>query len=189
MILSAKDLLQKLHYGARFSLFFPTLMFYIKRSNKKTMPWSWKYFCAIFLVGSILLTFGYVVAWYPQSVISGLEDRLNNSNLSQNDKWDVQGSLAWWKLAKVDTFAPLSNIIILLGVLLILLSITYSIFAIWNNSRHKHLKDKWTVEDIRKNTEKITENSPSPKITDNESEIPEAADNQLTKNIQGSKSK
>ena len=81
-----------------------------------------------------------------------------------------------------------SNIVILLGIMLIVHSTTYSIVAIWNDSRHKYSKGKETSKSTREDTEKITKKGFSPKLPDKETKFPEAADILLINDIQGSKS-
>ena len=58
-----------------------------------------------------------------------------------------------------------SNIIIFLGIILIILSATYSVVAIWNDSRQKHSKGKETSKSTRADTEKITKKGFSPRLS------------------------
>jgi hypothetical protein len=106
------------------------------------MSWSWKVFSGIFLAGAILVTLGFAISWFPQSIITELQNNLRNGNLPQNERWAMQGSLSWWQLAQTQTYATLSSIVNVLGILIVVLSVTYSFFSIWNDSRQRRFQNK-----------------------------------------------
>ena len=66
-----------------------------------------------------------------------------------------------------------SNIIIFLGIILILLSATYAIVAIWNDSRQKYSKGKGTSKNAREDTEKIIKKDFSPKVSKKKVGVPD----------------
>jgi hypothetical protein len=106
------------------------------------MSWSWRNFSVIFAVGTILVIVGLILAWYPHSVIMGLENSIVKGDLSQEDMWTHTGSLSWWRLAAVQLFGPLSNIVISLGGLIIIYGVSYSVFSIWNNTKTRKFKGR-----------------------------------------------
>lgn len=75
---------------------------------------------AIFLTGTILLIIGVALWLYTNSVIQGHEQLLNNPNITQQEKWNYEGSLEWWKMAKITTYDPIAVILITAGLIALL---------------------------------------------------------------------
>ena len=90
----------------------------------------WKIFALIFALGVILVFVAAAIPLYPQSVISKLQSNLDSGQLSQQDTWDQEGSLRWWKLALWQTYQPISSVINNAGLLMIILSVLYGVFAL-----------------------------------------------------------
>jgi hypothetical protein len=74
----------------------------------------------IFLTGAILLITGVTLLLYTNSVIQGHEQILNNPNLTQQERWDYEGSLEWWRMAKITTYDPIAVILITTGLVALL---------------------------------------------------------------------
>ena len=74
----------------------------------------------IFLTGAILLIIGVALWLYTNSVIQGHEQLLNNPNITQQEKWNYEGSLEWWKMAKITTYDPIAVILITAGLIALL---------------------------------------------------------------------
>lgn len=87
-------------------------------------------FKILFAVGAIILIVGLVLQWYPQSVISGLEERLNDTGLQIDERSKLQGSLNSWKVWQITTFQPLSSILLAVGIIVLVYSIVSGIFSI-----------------------------------------------------------
>jgi len=75
---------------------------------------------AIFLTGTIILIIGVALWLYTNSVIQGHEQLLNNPNLTQQEKWNYEGSLGWWKMAKITLYDPIAVILITAGLVALL---------------------------------------------------------------------
>ena len=75
---------------------------------------------AIFLTGTIILIIGVALWLYTNSVIQGHEQLLNNPNITQQEKWNYEGSLEWWKMAKITTYDPIAVILITAGLVALL---------------------------------------------------------------------
>ena len=88
----------------------------------------WRIFARIFALGVIPIAAA--IPLYPQSVISQLQGNLDSGQLSQQDTWDQEGSLRWWKLALWQTYQPISSVINNAGLLMIILSVLYGVFAL-----------------------------------------------------------
>jgi len=75
---------------------------------------------AIFLTGTIILIIGVALWLYTNSVIQGHEQLLNNPNITQQEKWNYEGSLGWWKMAKITLYDPIAVILITAGLVALL---------------------------------------------------------------------
>jgi hypothetical protein len=80
---------------------------------------------AITLIGVILLIAGIGLWLYTDSVIKGHEQILNDPNLSQDQRWSWEGSLEWWREAKITRFDPLSITLITIGLCALEYAIIY----------------------------------------------------------------
>lgn len=77
-----------------------------------------------FWLGAVLILAGIVVSLYVDSVIKVHEERLFSpfSNLTQEEKWALEGSYQWWRMARITFYYPLSIILIAVG----LVALSYS---------------------------------------------------------------
>jgi hypothetical protein len=82
---------------------------------------------AAFWFGAALILAGIVVSLYVDSVIKVHEERLFSpfSNLTQEEKWALEGSYQWWRMARITFYYPLSIILIAVG----LVSLSYSFIS------------------------------------------------------------
>jgi hypothetical protein len=82
---------------------------------------------ASFWLGAILILAGIIVSLYVDSVIKVHEERLFSpfSNLTQDEKWALEGSYQWWRMARITFYYPLSIILIAVG----LVSLSYSFIS------------------------------------------------------------
>jgi hypothetical protein len=71
---------------------------------------------AIALVGVLLLIAGIGLWLYTDSVINRLEQILNDLNLTTKQRYDFEGSLAWWRDTKVHGYGLLSIVLVTLGL-------------------------------------------------------------------------
>jgi len=71
-----------------------------------------------FLIGSLFLILGVATWSYANYVIVKLEGSLN-SGLTQEELWNLSGSLEWWKILRATTLNPISAVLICIGVIFI----------------------------------------------------------------------
>jgi hypothetical protein len=109
----------------------------------------WRIFARIFALGVILISIAAAIPLYPQSVISQLQGNLDSGQLSQQDTWDQEGSLRWWKLALWQTYQPISSVINNAGLLMIILSVLCGVFALaYGATRRKVAYEKKTLRPV-----------------------------------------
>lgn len=77
---------------------------------------------ASFWIGAMLILTGIVLSVYVDSVIKIHEEKLFWKNLTTEEKWGYEGSLQWWRMAKITTYDPLSTILIAVGLVAIIYS-------------------------------------------------------------------
>jgi len=94
------------------------------------MSWERNKFKVLFSLGAVIMIIGLVLQWYPNSVISGLEERLKQQNLSQDERNKLQGALNSWRIWQITTFQPLSSILLAVGIIIIAYSIISTAFSI-----------------------------------------------------------
>jgi hypothetical protein len=92
-------------------------------------------FRLLFTVGAAILVVGLVLTWYPSSVIGGLETRLGQSGLSTDERNTDQGALNSWRIWQITTFQPLSNILVIVGIIVMVYSVIAGIFSIASSRR------------------------------------------------------
>jgi hypothetical protein len=71
---------------------------------------------AIILVGTLLIIIGIGLWLYTDSVIKGHEQILEDPNLTLDERNRWEGSLQWWKTAKLTKYGPISIILITMGL-------------------------------------------------------------------------
>jgi hypothetical protein len=76
-------------------------------------------FGAFFWGGVALLVLGIGIFSYANSVVQALEQSLQG-NLTTIERDRISGSLAWWRIALITTYDPLSLVFIVVGVFCIL---------------------------------------------------------------------
>ena len=99
-------------------------------------------FALVFVLGVILVFVAAAIPLYPQSVISQLQSNLDSGQLSQQDIWDQEASLRWWKLALWQTYQPMSSVINSAGMLMIILSVLYGVFALAYGAIRRKVSDE-----------------------------------------------
>jgi hypothetical protein len=87
---------------------------------------------AFFWIGAILILIGIGLSVYTDSAIKNLEEKLfspfwkfERASLTPQQIWDLEGSYEWWRMRRIDTFDPVS--LILIGIGLVVL--TYSFLS------------------------------------------------------------
>jgi hypothetical protein len=89
----------------------------------------------IFAIGAVILVGGFLMSWYPSSVIGGLQTRLSQSGLSTNEISADQGALNSWQIWQITTFQPLSNIFVAVGIIIMVYSVIFGVFSIASSRR------------------------------------------------------
>ncbi len=84
-----------------------------------------------FMVGAILVVVGYLIQWYPNMVIAGLEDRLENPELPQGRRSDLLYTIDWWETQRITIFSPVATILMISGLLVVLYAIVYFIAVLF----------------------------------------------------------
>lgn len=79
-----------------------------------------KVIAAVFYLGIILLIMGFWLWAYANVMILYNEQRLNSPTLTQEEKWRFEGSLKWWKTARVTTYNPTAIALITIGLIAVL---------------------------------------------------------------------
>jgi len=100
-----------------------SLKIFVKRNKIAASFWS----------GAILILAGIILSVYVDSMIKIHEEKLFSPflNLTQDEKWALEGSYQWWRMARITWYDPASIILIAVG----LVALTYSfILAIQHRS-------------------------------------------------------
>lgn len=80
---------------------------------------------ACFWIGAILILTGIVISVYVDSMIKIHEEKLFFWDLPEGpEKWAIEGSWEWWRMAKITIYDPTSIILIAVG----LITLSYSFF-------------------------------------------------------------
>ena len=108
----------------------------------EVMSIDWRNFAVIFALGILLISVATAIPLYAQSVISQLQSNLDGGQLSQQGTWDQQGSLRWWKLSFMLTYQPISSVLNTAGLLTIILSVLYGVFALAYGVTCRKVADK-----------------------------------------------
>ncbi|MGQ9507018.1 MAG: hypothetical protein ACUVTB_04050 [Candidatus Bathycorpusculaceae bacterium] len=76
---------------------------------------------AAFWLGAVLILAGIVVSLYVDSVIKVHEEKLFSpfSDLTQEERWALEGSYQWWRMARITFYYPLSIILIAVGLVVL----------------------------------------------------------------------
>lgn len=89
-----------------------------------------KKFTILFFVGAVILVIGLVVQWYPTSIISGMQERLKQSDVSADERGKLTGALASWNIWQITTFQPLSSILFAVGIIIMVYAVISGIFSV-----------------------------------------------------------
>jgi MFS family permease len=124
------------------------------------MVWNWKASLAAFIVGAAIIAVGYAVSSVTNSTISNLQQQLQQTGLTTAQSNAFQGSLNWWQLEKVTAFEPLSEFIIITGIIIIISSVIYAVVSILGGflDRTKRVK----IENAPVNEEQVEEPQVAP---------------------------
>lgn len=101
------------------------------------MAWNWKAFVVLFIIGAGILIIGIFLSTYTDSVIGGIQEILNQGNLSQDQRNYFEGMLNWWNVQKITFYSPVAYLLTVIGVIIVIFSIVYSALAIWHESKTK----------------------------------------------------
>jgi len=83
-----------------------------------------------FAIGAAILIIGFIVQWYPTSIIGGLEERLDDSDVTTDERNKLTGALNSWKVHQITTFVPISNILIIIGIVVLVYAVISTGFNI-----------------------------------------------------------
>ena len=98
------------------------------------MAWNWKTFAIPLLIGAVILIIGLALSTYTDSVIGFLHEVLREGGLSQAQRDYFQGMYEWWTLAKVTFYHPIAYLLIVIGIIVLVFSIFYSLSTIRNEA-------------------------------------------------------
>jgi hypothetical protein len=92
-------------------------------------------FSVLFAVGAVVLIAGLVLQWYPTSIISGMQERLTQSDVSADERSKLTGAVSSWDIWQITTFQPLSSVLFAVGIIIIVYAIISGIFAVTQSYR------------------------------------------------------
>ena len=98
------------------------------------MAWEWKGFAGLLFVGIVVIAIGIGCKAFADSAIIGIQNRLTQSDVSQAERWNLQGSLDWWKSMRIAFFAPMLDMTNLIGIVFVLLSAVYAMISLFHGS-------------------------------------------------------
>jgi hypothetical protein len=87
-------------------------------------------FTIVFAIGALILIIGLVLSYYPNTVISGIEGKLQYSDLPQETKFMYQGSLNWWHIEQLTVYQPVSYLSIVTGAIMMAYAVLSRVFSI-----------------------------------------------------------
>ncbi len=67
-----------------------------------------------------MIIIGFSVSLYTMISIQSRESALNDVSLTQDERWNIEGSLQWWQQQSRSLFYPAAAILIVLGITVIL---------------------------------------------------------------------
>jgi hypothetical protein len=80
-------------------------------------------FATIIIIVVIITIIGVFCSYYPNTVIAGIQEKLDSNSLSQSDRWMYNGSLTWWNNQLLTVYQPISNFLMVVDVILIIISV------------------------------------------------------------------
>jgi len=81
----------------------------------------------IFIIGATLILAGITLSIYTDTIIKIHEEKLFLWNLTQEEKWQTEGSLKWWRMAKITIYDPAATLLIATGLITIVYAIILAI--------------------------------------------------------------
>lgn len=98
------------------------------------MPSNRVKFTLLFIMAFGLLLAGFLLTWYPHSVIESKETQLDQGGLTQSEIGNLQGSLSWWRAQGIFYYGSASNFVLASGILVLVYAIVYSVLSTWRES-------------------------------------------------------
>ena len=95
----------------------------------------WIKFTVIFIVALALMVTGFSIAWYPHYRSEIIRLTLEQSSLTQAQRWEYEGSLSWWNNVGVFMFSSIGNSVLIGGLLVLLYAIVYIVTIVWRESK------------------------------------------------------
>ena len=105
-------------------------MFYTYEIKLDSMSKDLTSFKVWFAVGAAVLLIGLALQWYPTSVIRGMRERLTQSDITTDERTQIQFDLDSWDLNQITMFQPLSLAFFTGGILILIYAILSAIFSI-----------------------------------------------------------
>lgn len=89
-----------------------------------------KRFYVLFLVGAAILIIGLILQWYPTSIISAMQERLKQADVTADERAKLQGAIASWNIWQITTFQPLSSLLFAVGIIIMVYAVISGIFSV-----------------------------------------------------------
>jgi hypothetical protein len=105
-------------------------MFYTVEIKSEPMSQNLQSFKTWFVVGATILLIGLVLQWYPASVISGMRERLTQSDITQQEITSLQYSLNYWNMQQITLTTPASLVFTAIGILVLIYSVLATVLSI-----------------------------------------------------------
>jgi len=87
-------------------------------------------FKILFAIGAVILVIGFIVQWYPSSIIDGMKERLKQSDVTTDERAKLNGALDSWNIWQITTFQPLSSILVAAAIIILVYSIISGVFSV-----------------------------------------------------------
>jgi len=99
-------------------------------------------FTVLFIIGAVILVTGLIVQWYPNSIVDGMKERLKQSDVTVDERNQLQGALASWSVWQITLFHPLSSLLFAVGIIILVYSVIQGIFSIVSSYRVVRKEEK-----------------------------------------------
>jgi hypothetical protein len=73
----------------------------------------------VVFVGLVALVSGAALAAYAASAFSANQNKLAQTDLTQQERYAYEGSLAWWAKTNSSLYYPLAAILIVIGIIIL----------------------------------------------------------------------
>jgi hypothetical protein len=94
------------------------------------MAWNWRTFLAVLIIGIAITCIGLAVNWVTNSSIANIQFQLQGTGLSTQERDNLQGALSWWQIQKTTFYGPISDFVVIVGIIIIVSSVIYGIVSI-----------------------------------------------------------